>query len=237
MPSDKGKPSKLLIVVGVVIFLIIANIIVLFVLVDRYRQSVDARREYAALQGAGRQDVTDFTAAGTDAVTDGYRQINSDYVGWLNLPGTAVDYPIVQTVDNEKYLNMTFTGASNRYGAIFADYRCDISDLRHFIIYGHNTSNGEMFGGLRLFLDESYLSDHPTVTLTLDERELTYNIFSARQTDIYDPAYQLDFSEQGAYGQFLADCGAPSDAAHVLTLSTCVSTGDDRQRVIIQAWR
>jgi sortase B len=236
MPNSKGKSNWFLIVVCVVAFLIVANIVVLFVLVSRYQQSVDAKREYDALRER-EQNVPDIPSPEQADEPDEYSRINSDYIGWLQIPDTAVDYPVVQTANNEKYLNMTFTGASNRYGAIFADYRCDFSDLRHLIIYGHNTSNGEMFGGLRLFLSGGYADEHPTVTLTLDGQELTYNIFSARQTSIYDPAYQLDFAERGAYASFLADCGAPPDTSRVLTLSTCVSGGDDSERVILQAWR
>jgi sortase B len=237
MPNNNGKSNRFLIIVGVVTLLIIANIIVLFVLVNRYKQSVDARREYDALREQDRQDIPEMPPAEPGGEPNEFGKLNSDYIGWLRLSDTAVDYPVVQTADNEKYLNMTFTGASNRYGAIFADCRCDISDLRHLIIYGHNTSNGEMFGGLRLFLDDAYLSEHPTVSLSLDGQELTYNIFSARQTDIHDPAYQLDFAEQGAYASFVADCGAPTDASQIVTLSTCVSGGDDSERVILQAWR
>lgn len=162
------------------------------------------------------------------------RRINPDYICWIKIEGTAIDYPIVRGSDNEKYLNLSFSGEENRYGTLFMDYRCAGEYVPHIIIYGHNIKQGDMFGGLRRFLNGQYLLEHPVITLIVNDRMVEYEIFDARKTNIGDLAYFLDFSYPGSFSDFAEKCGAPAGAAQIITLSTCLSEGDPNERVIIQ---
>ena len=162
------------------------------------------------------------------------REINPDYVFWISMADTPVDYPVVRGSDNEKYLNMSFSGERNMLGALFLDCRCERSGVPNIIIYGHNSKEGDMFGSLRQLLDGQYLGDHPTITLKYDDRVAEFEIFSARATDVYDPAYFLDFSEADSFAAFLERCGAPADAEQIVTLSTCVSGNNADERVVVQ---
>jgi sortase B len=161
------------------------------------------------------------------------REINPDYICWIKIDGTAIDYPVVRAMDNEKYLNLSFFGEESQMGALFMDYRCT-NDTPHVIIYGHNVRQGDMFGGLRRFHDEHYRLAHPIITIMVNDRIIEYEIFSVRRTDIYDPAYFLDFSLHGSFGAFAERNGAPPDAAQIITLSTCISEGNDNERLIVQ---
>jgi SrtB family sortase len=160
--------------------------------------------------------------------------LNPDYVCWLKIDGTAVDYPVVRAGDNEKYLNLSFDNEENVYGSIFMDYRCGGADTPHIIIYGHNTKDGDMFGGLRSFLDKKYVEAHPVIKIIANDETYEYEIFSARMTDITDPAYNLRFEEPDSFERFLSDCGASKSARQVVTLSTCVSGSDKDERVVVQ---
>lgn len=160
--------------------------------------------------------------------------INPDYVCWVKIEGTNVDYPVVRADDNEKYLNTSFFGERSGLGALFMDYRCAGENLPHIIIYGHNARNGALFGGLRRFLSERYLKEHPTVTLRVNDRIVRYEIFSARETTVADPAYDLDFDAANSFDAFAERCGAPDGTVQILTLSTCVSAGNNNARVILQ---
>ena len=91
-----------------------------------------------------------------------------------------------------------------------------------------------MFGDLRKFLNEEYLSEHPVITLIENDRVIEYEIFSVRRTDINDPAYFVDFSAPGAFETFLERNDAPPDAAQILTLSTCVTGTNKNARLIVQ---
>jgi sortase B len=160
--------------------------------------------------------------------------INPDYVCWLKIDDTVVDYPVVQAEDNEKYLSLSFDNVENVYGSIFMDYRCALQNAPHVIIYGHNTKDGDMFGGLRYFLNEAYRQEHPVFTLSAGNKVYQYEIFSARITDVTDPAYNLFFDEPGSFESFLADCGSEEGARQIVTLSTCVSGDDKDERVVVQ---
>ena len=87
--------------------------------------------------------------------------INPDVMAWIYIPGTHVNYPVVQGSDNEYYLNRLFTGKWNSAGAIFMDYRneADLTDP-HTIIYGHQMNNKTMFNDLRHYADQSFYEEH-----------------------------------------------------------------------------
>lgn len=86
-----------------------------------------------------------------DDILPQYRSLyeqNPDFIGWLSIEGTKIDYPVMQTKDDpEYYLRQNFNREDDRSGTPFADYRCDILPYRSFntIIYGHRTSDGSMF--------------------------------------------------------------------------------------------
>jgi len=169
------------------------------------------------------------------AFDEGMREINPDYICWLKIDGTMIDYPVVRAADNEKYLNLSFAGEKNRFGALFMDYRCAGSHVPHIIIYGHNVKNGYMFGTLRNFLDKNFTAKNPVISLRVNDRLVEYEVFSARKTNLHDPAYYIDFREPGSFEAFLLRNGAPESARQILTLSTCVSGNDSDERVIVQA--
>ena len=172
------------------------------------------------------------------------REINPDYVCWIRIEGTVVDYPVVRGEDNEKYLNMSFHGDKNALGSLFMDYRCAAGTIDgdasaggyvpHIIIYGHNAKSGDLFGNLWRLLDGDYLAEHPKIALIAGGRIVEYEIFSVRESDITDAAYNVDFSAPNALRDFAESCGAPPDTLQIVTLSTCVSAGDDDARVIVQ---
>ena len=162
------------------------------------------------------------------------REINPDYICWLKIDDTEISYPVVRGDDNEAYLGLSFYGESNYFGSLFMDYRCMGESVPNIIIYGHNSRQGDMFGRLRNYLNEDFLANHPVITLVANDKSVEYEIFSARRTNVNDPAYFLDFSDSGAFNGFIERCGAPSNATQILTLSTCVSGNDEDERVIVQ---
>ena len=166
------------------------------------------------------------------------RGINSDYAGLLRLEDTAVSYPLVRGSDNVKYLTTSFEGAETPFGALFMDYRCVGKNLPHIIVYGHHygdsSGNRYLFGSLDAFFDEQYTAEHRVITYIDNDCLYEYVIFSVRVSDVNDPAYNLNFSEPGSYEAFLESIGAPPDATQIFTLSTCVGSGGDDRRIIIQ---
>ena len=116
--------------------------------------------------------------------------INQDLVGWLTIPGTDIDYPVVQADSPEGmdyYLTHDFYGESNRNGALILDYECDpYTPSYNLIISGHHMKSGMMFGSMGDFAKQSYWAKHKIVEFdTLMERK-QYVIFAAFYSADYD---------------------------------------------------
>jgi sortase B len=241
-----GKPGKKsgylwTVVLCMTLCTAVGTLVFTAVVLTQVLDIVAARKAYALLQALTEQaasNETESTASGDIPVINAFdtkmRKINPEYICWIKIDGTPIDYPVVRGDDNEKYLTLSFDGEKNAYGSLFMDYRCLGDYVPHLIIYGHNTKTGDMFGRLRDFLDEKYLAEHPTITLTVNDRVVEYTIINARKTDIDDPAYFLEFNDSNAFRDFAKRCGVPPGAAQILTLSTCVSAGNDAERVVVQ---
>jgi sortase B len=91
--------------------------------------------------------------------------INADIVGWIYVPGTDIDYPIVQTDDNEYYLTHNFDGTSSSSGAVFLDYEDSGFTDQQVIVYGHHMKNGSMFAALVDFDDQTFFDGHRTIII------------------------------------------------------------------------
>ena len=129
--------------------------------------------------------------------------INQDLVGWLSIPGTQINNPIVQSNDNEKYLTQTFAGESRPYSdTIFADFRCDVTDEHeNVILYGHSLLSGEGLAKLQAYYpwrhdpkgSLEFYKTHPVIKFNdvYDEDRNEYAIFAAAylSADPKDPMY------------------------------------------------
>lgn len=169
--------------------------------------------------------------------------INPEAVGWIEIPGTAISYPLLHTSDNSYYLSHTFRDEKNSNGSIFIETSnaADFSDL-HTIIYGHNMKSGSMFGGLKNFQKESYFEEHPYVYVDLADGSHCYEIFSCHQAEVTDVTYSVGYSADDIYASFLNDIKAASvydtgvDVGvddQVITLSTC--TSGSQKRFVVHA--
>ena len=95
---------------------------------------------------------------------------NSDIKGWIFGEGTNVDYPILQTDDNDFYMDHLYNKEANSSGSIFADYRneSDFSD-RNTVLYGHHMGNGTMFGSIEHYASQDFYDATPTMMLYTPE--------------------------------------------------------------------
>lgn len=133
---------------------------------------------------------------------DKLRAINPDIVGWLKIEGTAVDYPIVQTDNNETYLDIDFEGKKNSSGAIFLDYESepDFSG-RHNIIYGHHMKNGTMFKDIIKYKEETYFKEHQIIRVYTPDREYRLRPLTVLYTDADGERRRTRFdTEEDFYG-------------------------------------
>lgn len=124
-----------------------------------------------------------------------FLDINPDFVGWLDIPGTGIRFPVVQGSDNDHYLHHLFTGEPNRMGAIFLDFRNDLSDRDdQYLIYGHNMRDGTMFAELNRFVHENtrekYFANHSLVLFDTLYGKMRFEIFSAYVVRLNQETFQ-----------------------------------------------
>lgn len=112
---------------------------------------------------------------------------NPDVFAWLNVYGTQIDYPVLQSGDNEKYLNTDVLGNYKMSGSIFMDYRNkkDFSDFNS-IIYGHHMAESAMFGDLDKFKDQKFFKEHAFGNLYFQGKDHGVKFFAFLNVDAFD---------------------------------------------------
>lgn len=168
-------------------------------------------------------------------------QVNPDVAGWIRIPDSRIDYPLLQGGDNAYYLTHAWDGRSTSVGAIFLERQCsaDLTDF-HTIVYGHNMNDGSMFAGLRKYASQEYWQNHPYVYIAGEMGVLRYEVFSAYRADVDSITYRLGFSGE-AKAEFLRHAGesskidtgiVPEETDRILTLSTCSGAGYSTRWVV-----
>ena len=165
--------------------------------------------------------------------------LNHDLVGWIYIPDTVVDYPVVQTEDSEFYLTHDFYGEENVNGQIILDTRCDpYTPSYNLVISGHHMNNGSMFGGLTQYSSRSYWEKHRFVSFDTLMARKEYVIFAAFYSADYDEdeegfRYNADIQYRKEAEQWLAeirenqlyDTEIDADFGdEFITLTTCTRT-------------
>ena len=168
---------------------------------------------------------------------------NSEVVGWIYIPDTVINYPLVWHEDNQYYTEHTYEKKALKCGAIFLDARCN-SDFTsdNTIIHGHNMKNKSMFGDLKKYGDLDYLNEHPYIYIITEEYCAKYEIFSATYTKVGSYVYQIDIGDSDAktkWAKRLAVDSQPETNIRdftgidaYITLSTCTSTTDEGRFIV-----
>lgn len=187
---------------------------------------------------AVEEDVYMENLASTDL--NALREVNPDVVGWIFLPNSQVNYPIVQGEDNQFYLEHVWNGQKNSTGSIFleASNSADFSDFRS-ILYGHNMANMSMFAILHNYVSNYYIETYPYVYLVTDYGVLRYEIYSSYKAAVDSKTYALDLDDrvkasfiQMTLDESEVDLGIePAVTDRILTLSTCTGNYDYRRVV------
>lgn len=174
---------------------------------------------------------------------------NEDIAGWLSIEGMKIDYPVMQSEDDEYYLYRDFYRKHSKYGSLYVKGRADLGAGTNFIIYGHNMKDGSMFGDLELYLDKSFYKEHPAISFDTLYEERIYDIIAVFRTQVYDAGddvfryYQFyDADTQEEFDDFydnikelsLYETGVEAQFGDTfLTLSTCSYHVEDGRFVVV----
>lgn len=173
-------------------------------------------------------------------------QKNNDMVGWIKIKDTSIDYPVVQSKDNDYYLQRDFHKNKQYSGIPFID--CDTTpDSANKIIYAHNMKNGTMFADVTKYADEEYYKNHRFINYdTLYERG-KYEIISVFRTDIkandgFHYQNYADITAHDVFNDYIRRVKALSihkidiSAEYgdsLITLSTCNSRSSGKRIVLV----
>ena len=176
---------------------------------------------------------------------------NSDIVGWVELEGTNISYPVMQGEDNEFYMKHNYLKEENTYGSLFLDKDYDWNNKSsNLLIYGHNMQDGTMFHDLLNYADEQYYKKHPTVRFTTAEEDAQYDIISAFRSRVYykseknvfryyyfvNPKNEEEYNEfvENAKKSSLYDAGKTAEYGdNLITLSTCAYHTEDGRFAVV----
>lgn len=153
------------------------------------------------------------------------QQVFPDSVAWLSIEDTGIDYPVMQGINNEEYLNKDPFGNFSLSGSIFLDSRNapDFSD-GYSLIYGHHMDHGAMFGALDAFLEEEYFDAHRSGTLTLsDGRNCRITLFAACLAEVREKRIFSPTENEGPMDLIREDHVLWRDPpeGRIIALSTC----------------
>ena len=175
---------------------------------------------------------------------------NKSLIGWLKIADTNIDYPVMQTVNNEYYLDHNYTQEYDKNGSLFLDKDCDIVHRNtNLIIYGHHMKSGKMFGNLNKYSSEDYAKQHATIQFDTIYEKGTYEVMYVFRSRIYneeeivfkyyqffDAASEKEFNSnmQEMAALSLYDTGVTASYGdELLTLSTCDNSEQDGRFVVV----
>lgn len=211
--------------------------------VNWFKDNNNSQKEFDTLNKT--DDNKEFSANITSNSTDEnklyfqkLKTTNQDTVAYIDVNLTDIHYPVVQSTNNEYYLNHSFMKKKSEAGWVFLDYKnnSDFND-DNTIIYGHNRIDKTMFGSLDNLLKEDLSKSYPLIYISLEKEKLVYQVFSVYTTQAEDYYIQKSFKtleEKSSWLETIKKRNSSSltvdvdDNDKILTLSTCYGTDDFR---------
>jgi len=157
--------------------------------------------------------------------------LSDDIIAWIYVPGTTISYPVLQGDNNQQYVRHLYDGTYNIFGSIFADYRNNFLEDDNTLIFGHNTFNNTMFGGLNNFSNKNFFNNHPYIYIYMEDKTYQFTIFTTYVTKNLNGLYIINTDSKQEYLNHLNNPKNKVNYIHrdisiddkdkLLTLSTC----------------
>lgn len=177
---------------------------------------------------------------------------NPDFVGWITIPDTKVDYPVMQNMEeNEYYIHRNFQQEWDDSGLPFLDFRCSFTDpTDNMLIYGHNMKAGTMFSGIISYDSQEFYDAHKTFTFNTIDGDGEYEVIAAFYSQIYsetdtesfkyyqffDAASEEEFDAYVEQVKALTPYEIDATAEYgdsLITLSTCAYHTEDGRFAVV----
>ena len=244
----KNNLKELVVIVVTIILICSISYIVISKYIEHKKQKV--QQEVLEKIKINQEDITSETTERMLQLEELQKE-NSDIVGWLEIEETSINYPVLQTDNNDYYLTHTYKKEYSINGSIFLDKDYDFSvPSSNLLIYGHNNKNGKMFEELIKYESEEYYEEHPNIRFTTAEEDSNFEIiavFKSRvyyknETNVFRYYYFINAENEEEYNYYVKQCKKASlynieksaeYGEQLLTLSTCdYSTANGRFVVV-----
>ncbi|MBD5544231.1 MAG: class B sortase [Lachnospiraceae bacterium] len=222
---------------------------------DKEQQQMAKLKENSKLNAMGGDEVVVHldTEEKNYVVLEKYKTLyktNKNLIGWLKIDDTNIDYPVMQTVNNEYYLDHNTKQEKDKNGTLFLDKDCSITKTStNYIIYGHHMKSGKMFGDLDHYKEQDFYKKHKTISFDTIYEEGTYEVMYVFLSKIYYEEevvfkyYQfIDVNSEQEFQSYmeemaqmsLYDTGVTAQYGdQLLTLSTCDYEQEDGRFVVV----
>ena len=170
------------------------------------------------------------------------KKINEDVVAWIYIPGTNINYPVVQGADNDYYLYRLVDHTYNKAGSIFMDYRNNgVMNDSNTVFHGHHMRNKTMFAQITGYVEQEFYDAHPYGMLLTPEGNYLVKFFSGYVTDVYSSAWDMRFRSDSEYAAWINEVSGksyfsadviPTVDDRMVTLSTCTYEYDNARFVV-----
>ncbi|MGN0290244.1 MAG: class B sortase [Lachnospiraceae bacterium] len=257
MVRQEQKRKRMVAICSLVAFFCIGYVVFYYYLYEKNSAQYErlaALKEEAVESGGGKVKINYTNEEEKELVIlEQYKKLysqNKSLIGWLKIDDTNIDYPVMQTVNNEYYLDHNYTQEYDKNGSIFLDKDCDITNpSTNMIIYGHHMKSGKMFGKLDLYSSRKYYEDHKYIQFDTIYEQGIYEIMYVFRSRIYNEDeivfkyYQ--FFEAATPEEFdatmremanisLYDTGVTATYGDkLITLSTCDHAEEDGRFVVV----
>lgn len=178
-------------------------------------------------------------------------KLNKDFIGWIKIDDTEIDYPVMQTMaDEEFYIHRDFDKEYSSAGTLFIDTDCSVTEpTDNIVIYGHNMKTGKMFHDLLEYESEEFYKEHKYITFDTIYENGTYEVIAAYRTEIFTVDYtgfkyyyffdadtKEEFDDYVQNSKALTYYDIPATAEYgdtLLTLSTCAYHTEEGRFVVV----
>lgn len=252
---QKNKHLKNSKKIKILLLIVLTTIVVLGVTYMSYYlyNNYKTRKDNTEILGNVKINETDITGTKTERMLqlEELQKENEEIIGWLEIEGTNINYPVLQASDNDYYLTHNYKKEKSSTGSIFLDKDFDlINGSSNYLIYGHRSKSGLMFEDLMKYAKEDFYKEHTKVKFTTNKDDSLYEILSVFYSRVYYKSeknvfryyYFVNANNEQEYNDFvnnakkvsLYDTGVTANyGEQLLTLSTCEYSQEDGRFAIV----
>lgn len=253
--KEKNKIVLIITVADIILFIIF--VIGVSYILQHFNDSKDNKQIYEEIKNVNIIKESNVEPVTTNKISENVQKVtnlkqeNKDVVGWIKIDNTIIDYPILQTTDNDYYLTHNYKKEKSKYGSIYLNKESNILDnYSNVIIYGHNMKDEQMFNTLLKYESEDFYNEHKTIKITTEQEENEYEIVSVFKSRIFYQDEQnvfryynyTKFKDKNTYNEFIENCKeielydtgvSAKYGEQLITLITCEYSQDNGRMVVV----